>query len=65
MGKDVTECCSAELILSCSTHASDQLSKVLCSVKELAANNKIIISDTGVHISTFKKKMPFMREWNS
>lgn len=34
-------------------------------VKELAANDKIIISDTGVHVSTFKKNMVFIHEWHS
>lgn len=34
-------------------------------VKELAANDKIIISDTGVCVSTFKKKMAFILEWHS
>lgn len=34
-------------------------------VRELAADDKIMISDTGVHVSTFKKKIAFMHEWHN
>lgn len=51
--KDVSECYSAELMLSWSLHASVTFQRLRAFiVKELAAN-KIMISNTRVHILTF------------
>jgi hypothetical protein len=53
MGKDVTECCPDFLIYTCLYPLSNVF--MFYIVKDLDANYKIIISDSGVHYQHLRK----------